>query len=182
MQINFNGTKTIDRVVVYTSQTNYTAPVEPTDSQTSTIGLTDFTVQGWDGAGWVVLASVSGNTLVKRTVTFPPYSTAGIRIHVTKALASESRIAEVEAWTSGATGTSGAAGWSTFGRDAQHTAQSTTASQPLNRVVWQTQVDLQPQYSGNGSLLVHYGSPLMTQANTVIAPVKTGAAAVPVLR
>jgi hypothetical protein len=65
--------------------------------------------------------------------------------------------------------------WSTFGRDAQHTAQSTTASQPLNRVVWQTPVDLQPQYSGNGSLLAHYGSPLMTAANTIIVPVKTGA-------
>jgi hypothetical protein len=70
---------------------------------------------------------------------------------------------------------SAVAHWGTFARDAQHTAQSTIESQPLNRVVWQTPVDLQPQYSGNGSLLVHYGSPLITQANTVIVPVKTGA-------
>ena len=60
-------------------------------------------------------------------------------------------------------------------RDAQHSALSTTAAQPLNQIHWQTPVDLQPQYSGNGSLLIHYGSPLITSANTVIIPVKTGA-------
>ncbi|MBK8568734.1 MAG: hypothetical protein IPN81_01440 [Nitrosomonadales bacterium] len=34
VQINFNGTKTVDRVVVYTLQDNYTNPIEPTDTQT----------------------------------------------------------------------------------------------------------------------------------------------------
>src|SRR5262249_19305539 len=33
-QINFNGAKTIDRVVVYTLQDNYLNPVDPTDTQT----------------------------------------------------------------------------------------------------------------------------------------------------
>ena len=69
---------------------------------------------------------------------------------------------------------SGPAPWNTFARDAQHTALSTTASQPLNQIHWQTPMDLQPQYSGT-ALLIHYGSPLITSANTVIVPVKTGA-------
>ena len=46
---------------------------------------------------------------------------------------------------------------------------------PLNRIHWQTPVDLQPQYSGS-ELFVHYGSPLVTAHNTVIVPVKTGVA------
>ena len=46
VQINFSGTKTIDRVVVYTQQDNYTNPVEPTDTLTfSLYGVTGFRVQ-----------------------------------------------------------------------------------------------------------------------------------------
>jgi len=64
--------------------------------------------------------------------------------------------------------------WNSFAYDAQHTALSPTASQALSRIHWQTPVDLDPQYH-RGSLLIHYGSPLVTAANTVIVPVKTGA-------
>jgi hypothetical protein len=64
--------------------------------------------------------------------------------------------------------------WGSFAGSAQHTGVAPVASQPLNQVLWQTPVDLNPQYSG-GDLLIHYGSPLLTQANTVIVPVKTGA-------
>ncbi len=99
MQINFNGSKTIDHVVVYTVQDNYANPVEPTDTTTfSLYGITAFTVQGWNGSAWVTLGSVSGNNLVKRTVNFSAYTTDRIRINVTAALASYSRITEVEAW------------------------------------------------------------------------------------
>lgn len=65
--------------------------------------------------------------------------------------------------------------WWGFGRDAQHSAQSGIATQPLRRIVWQTPVDLAPQLSANGSLLIHYGSPVITARNAVLVPVKTGA-------
>jgi hypothetical protein len=65
--------------------------------------------------------------------------------------------------------------WPGFARDAQHAAQGAIATQPFNRVRWITPVDLAPQYSGS-SLLIHYGSPLISMRNTVIVPVKTGAA------
>ena len=99
VQINFSGSRTIDHAVVYSLQDNYTNPVEPGDTQTfSLFGVTDFTVQGWDGANWVTLGTVSGNNLVKRTVNFSSYTTDRIRINVTNALNSWSRITEVEAW------------------------------------------------------------------------------------
>jgi hypothetical protein len=99
VSIRFNGSKTIDRVVVYTLQDNYPNPVEPTDSMTfSLYGITAFTVQGKQGTQWITLATVSGNTLVKRTVTFAPFTTSQIRIRITAALASFSRITEIEAW------------------------------------------------------------------------------------
>jgi Big-like domain-containing protein/subtilase family protein/F5/8 type C domain-containing protein len=98
-QINFNGTKSIDRVVVYSLQDQYSNPVEPTDTMTfSLYGLVDFTVQGWNGSAWVTLASVTGNNLVKRTLTFAAFTTDRIRVHVTKTSTTWSLITEVEAW------------------------------------------------------------------------------------
>jgi hypothetical protein len=64
--------------------------------------------------------------------------------------------------------------WSSYAHDPQHDAIASVPSQPVNRILWQTPVDLDPQYSGN-ELLIHYGSPLITRANTVLVPVKTGA-------
>ena len=64
---------------------------------------------------------------------------------------------------------------STFGGNAQHTSLYAGPSQDLNQILWQTPVDLNPQYQSGGSLLIHYGAPLVTAGNTVIVPVKTGA-------
>ncbi|MEO7809222.1 MAG: hypothetical protein ABIR89_08090, partial [Ramlibacter sp.] len=65
--------------------------------------------------------------------------------------------------------------WWGFGRDGQHSAVAGIASQDLNRIAWSTPVDLAPQYTSAGALLIHYGSPVITAANTVVLPVKTGA-------
>ncbi len=72
------------------------------------------------------------------------------------------------------TGAARADGWHGFGGDAQHTAMSPVAAQEMGRVRWTTPMDLQPFYSGQ-SLLIHYGTPMVTRSNTVIIPVKTGA-------
>ncbi|HSD16737.1 MAG TPA: hypothetical protein VLC71_05670 [Thermomonas sp.] len=66
--------------------------------------------------------------------------------------------------------------WFGYGRDAQHTAASAIATQDLGRIAWTTPVDLAPQYTQSGALLTHYGSPVVTANNTVVIPVKTGAA------
>ena len=66
--------------------------------------------------------------------------------------------------------------WFGFGRDAQHSANGAIATQDLNRIAWSTRLDLAPTYTASGALLVHYGSPVVTSHNTVVLPVKTGAA------
>jgi hypothetical protein len=62
--------------------------------------------------------------------------------------------------------------WLGFGGDAQHNAVSQIATQDLGRIVWRTAVDEAPQYSQQGYLLVHYGSPAITTKNTVLVPVR----------
>lgn len=64
--------------------------------------------------------------------------------------------------------------WSALGHDGQHAAISRVTANMMNRIHWQTPVDLDPQYSGN-DLYIHYGSPIVTRSNTVLIPVKTGA-------
>src|SRR5205809_5920700 len=61
-------------------------------------------------------------------------------------------------------------GWSMHDGNAQHTALSTAPAQSLEAIHWSTPVDLAPP---SGTILIHYGSPLVTPGNTIIVPVKT---------
>ncbi|MEO5493806.1 MAG: hypothetical protein ABIR08_07240 [Sphingomonas sp.] len=67
------------------------------------------------------------------------------------------------------------AAWFSYGHDAQHTALSANPSQDLGRISWQSVIDLVPPFTANGSLLAHYGSPVVTTRNTVVIPAKTTA-------
>jgi len=61
--------------------------------------------------------------------------------------------------------------WLMSSHDEQHGALSTVQSQALDTIHWHVPVDLSPP---QGEITIHYGSPLVTAANTVIVPVKTG--------
>jgi hypothetical protein len=63
-----------------------------------------------------------------------------------------------------------AGAWLTHSHDEQHTGVSSVASQSMNKIHWHVPVDLAPP---QGEIFIHYGSPLVTSANTVIVPVKT---------
>ena len=59
----------------------------------------------------------------------------------------------------------------TFAGNAQHTSSYAAPAQSLNTFKWIASIDL-----NNTGDLIHYGAPLVTAANTVLVPVKTGAA------
>src|SRR5258705_4052496 len=59
----------------------------------------------------------------------------------------------------------------TFAGNAQHTSSYAAPAQSLNIFKWIASIDL-----NNTGDLIHYGAPLVTTTNTVLVPVKTGAA------
>jgi hypothetical protein len=102
-QITFSAQKTIDRVDVFTVQDALTQSVVPTATLSfSKYGITSFDVQYWNGSSWVTVTggSITGNTLVWRTIAFPAVTTDRIRVQVNASLGGYSRIVEIQAWTS----------------------------------------------------------------------------------
>ncbi len=66
--------------------------------------------------------------------------------------------------------------WPGFAGNAQHTSLATERPQPLRRIRWRATVDRFPLVF-LGSLPTHYGSPMITAANTVLVPTKVSAKA-----
>jgi hypothetical protein len=66
--------------------------------------------------------------------------------------------------------------WGGFAGNAQHTAAARTRPQPFRRIRWTAKVDLAPDLLF-GELLIHYGSPMITAANTVLVPTRVSAKA-----
>ena len=101
LQVNFSGTKTLSEIHIYTVQDAYSSPQVPTEAMTfSLYGITDFEVQAWNGAAWATVpgGKVTGNDRVWRKFAFAPLATNSIRVVVTRALGSWSRITEIEAY------------------------------------------------------------------------------------
>jgi hypothetical protein len=72
----------------------------------------------------------------------------------------------------------GGPAWPGFAGNAQHSALSAGPSQDLGQIVWRKRIDFNPPYQGDGSLPVHYGSPVITDQNTVVLPIKVGFAGI----
>ncbi|MEN3327068.1 MAG: hypothetical protein V7638_1875, partial [Acidobacteriota bacterium] len=105
LEVNFNGSKTIEEIDVFTTPECPAClnQADPSSTQTfSQYGVTGFEVQYWTGSSWATVpsGSISGNNLVWRKLTFPAITTSKIRVMVTAAATDGvARIAEIEAWT-----------------------------------------------------------------------------------
>lgn len=103
LQINFNGSKWINEIDVFTSQDYGTGtPVDPTPDMTFTQwGVTSFDLKYLDATGNYQLipgAHITGNNKVWRKITFPAIQTSSVLVVVNGAADGYSRIVELEAW------------------------------------------------------------------------------------
>ncbi len=101
LEVDFAGSQTINEIDVFTVQDNYANPVEPALGMPFTLyGITAFQAQYWDGLSWATIpaGNITGNNQVWRQIGFAPVTTSRIRILVTAAMSSYSRITEVEAY------------------------------------------------------------------------------------
>ena len=101
VEVEFNGARTIEEIDVFTVQDNYAAPSDPTLSMTFTKwGVRDFVVEYWTGSAWQTVPNgvVSNNKNVWRQFNFEPVTTSRVRVFITKGLASNSRLTEIEVY------------------------------------------------------------------------------------
>jgi hypothetical protein len=105
VEIDFNASYPINEIDFFTLQDNYQNPSPPTLDMTFSVwGVTDFEVQYWTGSTWTDVpgGAVTGNNHVWRQFTFGNITTAKIRVLINNALATYSRVTEIEAYKAGA--------------------------------------------------------------------------------
>jgi hypothetical protein len=101
LQVDFNTTRTINEIDVYAVKNNFSDPADPTEFETlNYYGITNFEVQYWTGANWQTVpgGNVINTNRVITKVVFAPITTSRIRVFITGAQDSYSRIVELEAW------------------------------------------------------------------------------------
>jgi uncharacterized repeat protein (TIGR01451 family) len=106
LQVNFNGSKTINEIDVYAVKDDFSNASEPTETTTfSQYGITDYEVQYWNGSNWTTVpgGNVTGNNKVWRKFVFAPITTTAIRVLVNNAQSNYSRIVELEAYAGNGT-------------------------------------------------------------------------------
>src|SRR6185436_11614440 len=137
VEIDFNASYPINEIDFFTLQDDYQNPIPPTLNMTFTLwGVTDFEVQYWTGSTWADVpgGNATGNNHVWRQFTFATITTAKIRVLINNALASYSRVTEIEAYNAGTnptpTITPTATATSTPTATATTTATSTPTSTP----------------------------------------------------
>ncbi len=102
VEVTFPGSKTINEIDLFTmaDAVNYNTAPALTDTFID-YGVVAFTVDYWNGSGWINLETVTGNNKVWRQFTFSPVSTTKIRVVVTQdgQRAGVAHLVEVEAWS-----------------------------------------------------------------------------------
>jgi hypothetical protein len=88
--------------------------------------------------------------------------------------ASSAQVAEARHSPAGDPGA--AVEWAGFAANAQHTAVAWQRPQPFRRIRWTAKVDVAPVLV-HQELPIHYGSPMITSANTVLLPTRVSAKA-----
>ncbi len=103
LEVDFNNTKAIDTINVFTLQDNWTTAGPPTlMSNANGEGILDFHLEMYDGASWVAIpgcsCSVTGNNKAWRQFTFPAVPMTKFRVVITNSRNGYSRIVELEAF------------------------------------------------------------------------------------
>jgi hypothetical protein len=99
LEVDFGQPRTINEINVFTLANAVDYNTEPTLADTFTsFGIIAFTVDYWNGAAWVNIATVTGNNKVWRQFLFSSTTTNKIRVQITQSSYAPSVIVELEAW------------------------------------------------------------------------------------